>query len=511
MQAVAVSPTSTVDSLAWAFARFERFCGLLDIVPKAGARTKLRLNDIQRAYCAARTPRDIALKPRQIGFTTLEQARDVFVFLTRPGVRVVATCQSISDHAPLRFLAKTYDVMFTSLRALGIALPFESESVNHWKLRGSDSELRIIEAGASEAAARKKGRAGTINRLHITETAFFEYGDDTLNAMLECVPKVGEGFSEIISESTPNGASGTYYRQVQEALAGQSGYRLHFYPWYAHSEYAVPLSAGERIEPRTERETTLVHSLGISPEQLKWYQRKLAEKGSQELVDQEYPSDRDTCFVVPGRQFFDSRRVDNDLRAAAPPVATGHRGAIHVWQMPKPDGEYAIGADPSEGTGGDAAAAVVFERGTGQHVATLHGQFIPWDFAGLLDALGRRYNGALLAVERNNHGYAVLQALRQQLGYPNLFKDRDDKFGWLTTEASRAPMLDALDASHRREIFKTNDKALLGQMRTFVVTDTGKAEAAKGAHDDLVIAAAIGWAAVTRRVQYRDLTHLPPA
>jgi len=499
-----MSTPDPAKAIARAFSDFRSFAGLLDIVPKSGGRIKLRLNDIQRAYCAARTQRDVVLKPRQIGFTTLEQARDVYHFLTRPGARVVATCQSITDHDPRKLLSKNYEVMFESIERLGVRLNFRTRSGSEWSLADKDASLRIVEAGASEAAAQKKGRAGTITRLHLTETAFYEYADETLNALLECVPAPELG-SEIVSESTPNGAHGTFYRQCRNAIAGTSGFRLHFFPWYAAREYAVALEPGERIEPQNERERLLVERHALSAEQLKWYQRKVAEKGNADLVAQEYPSDVETCFLVSGRCFFDLALLGENLTAAREPVATDERGALRIWEAPKPGSSYVIGADTAEGGGGDPSAALVYERGSGKHVATLHGQFIPWDFAGLLVKLGRRYNGATLAPERNNHGHAVIQAIQREHKYGALYVHHDGKPGWLTNEASRAPMLDALDAAHRRRTWRTDDRAVLGQMRTFVIGPTGKAEAARGEHDDLVMAGAIGWAVLTRPQARRDL------
>jgi hypothetical protein len=55
-------------------------------------------------------------------------------------------------------------------------------------------------------------------------------------------------------------------------------------------------------------------------------------------------------------------------------------------------------------------------------------------------------------------------------------------------------MLDELEDSHRRGLWSSRDRRVLGQLRTFVVSDTGKPEATKGEHDDLVMAEAICWA-----------------
>jgi hypothetical protein len=485
--------------LAYGLSSFERFAGLCDIVPKAGPRIKLRLNAIQREYCANRTPRDIVLKPRQIGFTTMEQARDIFHFLTVPGARVVATCQSITDHTPQKLLAKNYRVIFQSLARLGLQLNFRTETASEWTLADRDASLRIVEAGASEAAAEKKGRAGTISRLHLTETAFYEYAEETLNALLECVPSPEAG-SEIVSESTPNGAAGTYFEQYRAAAEGRSGYTAHFYPWFQQPEYRAALRPGEVVEPEDERQEQLVERHGISRAQLKWYQQKVAEK-KQDLVDQEYPSDPSTCFLVSGRLFFD-RTVTATLHAkASPPAFTEMGGALRIWKRAVPGRQYVISADPSEGTGGDPGAAVVYERATAEHVATLHGQFPTWEMGRLLATLARSYNNALIAVERNNHGTAVLQALEQGEKYLNVYRADDEKAGWYNVAVRRSAALEALENAHRTGEWSTPDVESTAELLTFIVDRTGKAVAQRGTHDDLTMAHAIAFDVLRKPLQ----------
>jgi hypothetical protein len=474
---------------------FVGFCAVVDIVPKSGVKQKLILNSIQERYCAARTARDVVLKPRQIGFTTMEQARDIWFLLTRPGARVVAMCQSVTDHAPLAELSQNYDTMFASLADYGLKLTFGTDSRAAWRLPDGRS-LKIIEAGASQAAAQKKGRAGTINRLHITEVAFWEYAEDTLNAILECVPGPETG-SEIVSESTANGAAGTFYQQYQHAVAGRSGYAPHFFRWFDLPSYRTELDPGEHVSPDSPRERELVASHRVSPEQLKWYRQKVADK-SQDLVDQEYPSDAQRCFLVSGRTFLTRDITEKLITAASAPIETSPDGALRIWSQPQRGTGYVISADPSEGTGGDPGAAIVYTR-NGEHVATLHGQFAPWDFARELAKIGTRFNGALLVVERNNHGGAVLQALVQNIKYPSVYRDADGKYGWNTTGPSRAMALEAFQDAHHKGHWTTCDVSLLGECRTFVVKD-GKPQAANGAHDDLVMASVIGWATLTRPI-----------
>jgi len=504
--------------LAWAFADFRRFAALLDIIDKDGNRGKLALNPIQLHFCANRTGRDIVLKPRQVGFTTLEVARDIFTVVTKPGARVVITCQSITDHGPLKNISTMVRTMFAGLRSSGVRVDLRSESTSEWVLADRDSSLRIMEAGASEAAAEKKGRSGTITRLHLTETAFYEYANETLNALLECVPAASRG-SEIVNESTPNGASGRFFEQYQDAASGKSEYTAHFFPWFAQPEYAVALRDGERFVPESERERSVVARFHISPEQLKWFRHKSLEKG-EEHTDQEYPTDPATCFLVSGRTFFDRQVTAKLLNAVSKPLSEidlkasdvdGARavlGKLQVWSTPLPTESYVVSVDPSEGTGGDPGACVVFTR-SGKHVATLHGQFPPWAFGSLCVQVARLYNRALLIVERNNHGHAVIQSAVAGQRYDNVYRSPDGKYGWLTSEVSRSAALDAIEEAHRIGAWASPDERVIKEQRTFTLSDSGKAEAARGAHDDLIMASAIGWDVLRKPVRRINFTNFP--
>jgi hypothetical protein len=477
--------------LAWVFADFRRFAGIVDIVGKGGMRQKLTLNRIQRLYCKNRTQRDVVLKARQMGFTTLEQVRDVFYFLTVPGARVVVTCQSVTDHGPAKQLAANFRVIFDSLARAGVSLKFRSDAFGEWVLADRDATLRIVEAGASQAAASKKGRAGTISRLHLTETAFYEYADDTLNAMLECVPSIAHG-SEIVNESTPNGATGFFYRQCKSAATHAGAYQLHFYPWYDALEYSTPLDEGEIIEPRDKREHLLIER-GITREQLKWYRAKVEDKG-QDKTDQEYPSDPETCFLVSGRSFFELGVTNRLIEEwSSEPVDTRDKDRVRIWLPPEKGKRYIVSADTSEGSGSDPSAAVVREFATGDHCATLSGQYPPEDLAGATAALGLEYNTAEIAVERNNHGHTTLVVLRREQKYPRIYYHRDKKAGFPTDQVTRPVMLDGLAAAHRKGLWKCRDRATLAQFRTFIVNAQGRPEAAPGEHDDLVMAEAVGW------------------
>lgn len=497
---------------------FIGFAALLDIIPKEppagvalGGRIKLTPNDIQRRYEAARTARDIVLKPRQVGLTTWEQARDLWYLFTRPGAKVMCICQSLSDHTPFTGLSEKYRIMFESLRE-HVEFEFRTETSGTWILTDGRA-LRLIEAGASEAAAQKKGRGDTINRLHVSEVAFWEYAEKTLLAVLECVPAADAG-SEVIYESTPNGAAGVFFDQFHAAELGTSGYKAHFWAWFELTSYRTKLEPGEVITPQGEREKELVEKHSVSPEQLKWYRQKLASKNNdQDVVDQEYPSDKLRCWLVSGRQFF-ARDVTERLIAKAAGTkpleilevrGDGASGQMRIWANPLLGKHYVIAVDTSEGTGGDRGAIVVRERGTARHMATVIGQFKPWELARIAAGVGTRFNRGFIVVERNNHGHTVLRCLHAEQHYGNIWKDKDKAPGWINVDVYRTAALDSIEAAHRGGTWETTDLEILGELRTFVVNERGKAEGAVGANDDLVMAEAICWDVLSKPMAARGM------
>jgi hypothetical protein len=493
---------------------FEDFCQQLEIVDVYGARCRLNFNPIQALFHVDRTGRDVVLKPRQIGFTTLELARDLYKFACTEGARVVVVCQSVSDNAPAKLLSGVLQQMIASLKKAGWNPCFTTEAWNEWVLPNGNS-LRIIVAGASEAAAQKKGRAGTITRLHVTEMAFYEHPDETLNALLECVPGPETG-SEIVIESTANGAAGMFFDYCKKAESGAlSDYTFHFYAWYQHPSYKRELDPGESLEPYSDKEKALLDR-GVTPEQIKWRRNKIAEKGASHC-SQEYPDDSESCFLVSGRGYFDSEALSRLGEFTSDPIETREQGRVRIYRRPDPNRTYLLTLDPSEGVGDDdpekkthdPAGGVLFEAETGEQVAIIDGQFRPPDLANLAVKLATEYGQALIACERNNHGHAVHTALAKALDgdpYPNVYLFyKDGRPGWNTNLETRPKMLNDLEASVRDGSFRTPDARLLSQLRTFVIRD-GKPQASTGAKDDLVLAAAIGWAVRQRMSFGRDLS-----
>lgn len=530
--------TKTLD--AWG-KDFVSFAAELDVIDKDGIRVRVRPTAMLSAFEAQRTGRDIVLKPRQVFFTTWELARDLLWLLTRNAAHVVVLAPSDSENYAIRELVQRVNVM------LGFDSPGSGAGLvgrHPWlapnqaagrppgndPLRWEDGELRfgparmeIKGAGATSAAAKKVGRSGTVQRLHITEISSFEFANDTWTAIEPTVPT---GLvNEISIESTPQGAAGLFHKLYHDAKARKNSFTTFFFAWMRHQEYRARLEPGETVRATTPREKEMVRKYGASAQQVKWYRAKVADKG-QSSADQEYPMDEETCWLIAGRLFFDAERTKLLMTETRDPVRIevlqssvpdpGMKHELLVWKEPYQRDEYVVIGDPSEGiVGGDPCAAAVYHRSSGEHVATLHGLWRTHEFAGHLDRLGRRYNNALMVIERVNHGHAVLNALlrlrvkedgeteeqtndEKRKAYPNVFHDADDKAGWKTGEIPRATAAEAFEAAYRTGAWHSPCRMSLVECQHFVVNKAGKPEAAAGANDDLVLVHVIGHSILSR-------------
>jgi hypothetical protein len=97
----------------------------------------------------------------------------------------------------------------------------------------------------------------------------------------------------------------------------------------------------------------------------------------------------------------------------------------------------------------------------------------------------------LLVVERNNHGTGILALTEAVCGYERIYHGHGQP-GWLTTTVTRPAVLSLLNAAlvENPELFMS--RKLLGECRSFIRNLDGSTAAAAGAHDDRVMAMAIG-------------------
>lgn len=505
---------------------FRVFCEqLVEITTKVpGEVIPFTLNEIQRRFVAARTGRDVILKARQVGATTLEVARDVWFALMRTNVAVGIV--TIPDKANLYVKGMQAKLAFL---LDGLA---DLDVVPHWSgltaRFDNGSTITVFDSGGTEHVAERRGRSGTFHRLHLTESAFYPFDAATVVALMKTLPSIEQG-GEYTEESTANGAGGLFYEHCEGAAAATNGLTLHFYPWFLQSEYHQGLDASAAQDPRDGDEAELIaaaRELGIefTVAQLTWWRTQRSLNGIDRTL-QEYPHDRRRAFIQPGTTYFDVGALDrlekccaDALRAhdtLAPLVAKLNRDepALRVWEEPIAHEEYLISVDTAGGKKRKRSnwlVANVYRRSDKAHVATYREKRQPSEFARRCAELGIAYNKALLVVERNNHGHSVLVVLEEQEHYPNVWYAPDGLPGWYTGPHNRTAIIDALVDAVTRGEYSTRDRVFVSEARTFIRHEDGSVAARDGCDDDTIMASAIGLRVLTMPRDYvGDLDHNP--
>ena len=440
-------------------------------------KTKFHLNRVQQEYSRKCKKKNIILKARQMGITTYIAARFFVDTITNPGTLSVQVAHS----------QESAEEIFGIVKRFWERLP---EDVQHGELRTSKNNVhqivfpRLDSQYCVTTASADAGRGWTIQNLHCSELASWgECGEEALASLRAAVVPGGE----VVLESTPKGAGGLFYEEWQRAE--ETGYERHFFPWWNAEDYVIPHPG--KVQPLTEEEQELVRKERLTLGQIAWRRKKWATLRG--MAPQEYAEDWVSCFRASGECVFDHEAIDRALHGSSEPLESRDNRRLMIFLPPQVARSYVMGVDPAGGgIDGDYSCAQVIDRETGIQCAELNGHFPPRELAARIMSLGRDYNMALIAVEKNNHGHGVLAHLRNQ-EYANVFAQKGQD-GWLTTVVSRPAMIENMSAALVEEPMAFRSPRLLNECRTFVRYTDGSTGAAPGTHDDCVMALAIAWA-----------------
>lgn len=438
------------------------------------------MNDAQRRIAERWGKRNIILKARQLGMTTYIAARFFIETITRPGTLTVQVAHDqCSAEDIFRMVHRFQENLPEELRQG--ALRTSRANVRQLVWPALDSEYRV-----ESAADPNAGRGTTIRNLHCSEVARWSRdGAEALRSLRAAVPPQGQ----VAMESTPQGAGGPFYEEWQHA--DETGYVRHFLPWWLEKGYRVPgVGAGELSEDERE----LMEKHGLDDEQIVFRRGLRAEH--RQMMAQEYAESAEECFLASGDCVFDVEKIEERLRDIEEQSrevfhSVADKNVCATFLPPIPKKEYIMGVDPAGGgVHGDYACAQVIERASGMQCAELHGHFGPYELAVKVAELAKKYNDALVVVERNNHGGEMLTHL-EQAGCKNIYGARKAQSGWLTTVANRPPAIANLSELLKAAPEMFNSPRLLRECRTFVRREDGSPRAAAGTHDDCVMAMAI--------------------
>ena len=464
---------------------------------------KFKPNRPQHEFLTNRTNRNIILKARQLGFSTVILGDMLAEAITVP--HTVCVCISHEERATQRLLKKVH-MMYDMIPAAAKQIP-ELSGMTEAELRPkihhqSSYEMTWPDIGSSfyigTARAPSFGRGDTIHKLHMSELAHYptDTAESLMAAVSQSVPKGG-----LISiESNPRGRGGVFYSTYQMAKEGLE-YKPFFFAWWWGDEYQLEegselaLPSDKYIFPYTDEEQALISQHNLTRDQIRWRRYKKAELEQLYHQDfaQEYPENDVDCWLVGGQPVFNTKVIRAMLTYSRPPVSILSEPGLNIWQLPRGDTNYLVSVDPAEGLPtSDYSVAIILDLIHNTHVATYRVR-IPIDhFTNKLFELATKYNTAKIAVERNNHGHTVIDGLKR-LGYTRLYEHEDKKLGWLTNSRNRTMMIDLLGMSLNSMSLTSWDETFLDEALGFQFLD-GKAQAPQNGHDDCVMAMAISQA-----------------
>ncbi len=471
---------------------------VLSIRDRSGRIRPLKANAAQKRFELQRGPHNIVLKARQMGMTTWAVGR----FFLRTALGHGGTTLLVAHNR------EAAESLFGIARRMWELLPEDVQESSLRLQRSNSSEMVFARTGSefrvASAGDTNAGRGLSLQNLHCSEVSRWP-GDAraTLAGLRAALAPQGE----LLLESTPMGAYGAFYEEWQLAVwppetlgteadagtpMGDNGAKQvvtrHFLPWWLEPSYKGPRVPAELM---TGEERSLHVEHALSEEQIGF--RRSLERSYGALRSQEFGEDAETCFRATGTCCFELETVERRIREVGEPAARRRNGALLEWLPPVAGRRYVVAADTAGGgSEGDFAAVQVVDLLTGMQCAELQERLRPGALAEVCAELAGVYGDALIAVERNNHGAAVL-ALLETRPKVRLY-GQGGQAGWLTSAASKPEMVARMGTLLQQTPERFFSRRLLGECRTFVSDEQGRAGAVAGAHDDLVMAMAVAQA-----------------
>lgn len=455
------------------------------------------------------------------------------------------TCHCLAlDHADARIVAHQRETAAQLREAavlmqskLDIDAPDPTKDFLKYGPSRTSSQLTI---GTAKNVAG--GRGMEFSGLLATEAAYYENKNSFLS-MLPTIPFNPHNY--VFIESTANGKEGVgevFFNQYELAVAEQGDFVAFFSGPQEDPDCVVDddttkrymkIPMGDAYE-REERDIT--HRFKLNNNQLAWRRRKYFDECNADLhkLHAEYPYYWEQAFVGTGYPVFtveELNRAEDTVKLAGKGMrgdllrdkdrirfTAKSEGPFTIWEPPQEGHEYFIGADAARGEKtGDFSAAVVWDGHTGKQVASFMYRAGVETFANMLDMLGRYYGSltptkqAMMNIEIScNLGNTVQQRMRDDYHYGNFYRWRgkDDRLvrnvlrtppmGWETTSKTREMLVHHYRISLMDGDLRVSDQRLYSQMLNCEREFGQRWDVTQG-HDDLLMAAMIGWIA---RIQW---------
>lgn len=257
-------------------------------------------NRAQRRFIRRLWHRNIILKARQLGFTTLIAILwlDHALFNANQRCGIIAQDRDAAEAIFQDKVKFGYENLPPEIRA---RFPLGKDSASQLLFKHNNSSVRV---GTSM-------RSGTIHRLLVSEFGKIcaKYPDKAIEVITGSIPAVPLTGITVI-ESTAEGTEGEFFKMVEQSQRKHHtkepltvrDYRFHFYAWWQEPRYRMD----SMLVPVTLEEHSYFDGIEqdmdchLDPDQRAWYTAtKHADfSGAEEKMWQEYPSSPKEAFQV---------------------------------------------------------------------------------------------------------------------------------------------------------------------------------------------------------------------
>lgn len=442
------------------------------IIDKDKQEVPFKLNKAQIHFIENLGERNVILKARKMGFSSVLLAIACVKFITGENERCIS--MSFDKEASIKQLERAKHFIKSYERHTGKKIPLKYASKNElvWEGHREDGTTFTNALRIGTAKSTGFGRGDDITFLHLTEVSMADHLDQLLAGVGEAVVR-----NTIVSlETTANGYN-EFKTFWDEASAGARGYNALFY------------------SPEWEYDKEFID-------------RKRAELGR--LFDQEFPMTPELAFIASGNLYFDREALTDYLKT------TKETKTVNGWRRYREfgPGEFVVVFADTAAGGGDFCAAHFLSKDKLDIPLVYHKKVIATEMTPLIhekleeifDITGVK---PVIAYERNNGGFFEMDRLstlnrhqkyviyREKVNQGTKYSDsQGPKLGWTTSSATRPVMLQMIKEAIDNRLLRIYDRPTINEMFSFIEVQTStmwRAQAEKNAHDDLVMALAGAW------------------
>ena len=496
----------------------------------------------------------VILKGRQLGITTISLALDLYWHFLHPGFQGTLTTDTEENRDQFR----TTLAMYMDGLPPEYKIPLMSHNRNQLVLKNR-SRLFYQVAGLRSKGSLGRGKA--ITYLHGTETS--SWGDEEGLASLLASLAERNPARLYLFESTARGFN-MFHDMYITAKRAKTQHAI-FCGWWRNELYQVEATNSiykvywdGKLSPEEKdwtKEIRKLYQVEINTRQIAWWRWKMAEGIKDEaLMYQEFPPTEDYAFVMTGTSFFSTSRCTDAMKVAKKTNVDSYRfdigqyfedttlmrsterlATVKVWEEPKAEGYYVIGADPAYGSSdwADRFCLQVYRcyaDGLDQVAEFATSELNTYQFAWIICYFAGAYRNSTLNLEVNGPGQAVINEIknlkRQAATLPEkygtglfavlsnmqhyLWRRNDsmgglsNSIGYMTTAATKERMMAYFKDYFERGMMGVYSEETIEEMKS-IVRD-GSSIAAYGRNkDDRVMATALACVAYAEQVQPRLL------